>query len=77
MLQMVVWLNEIVFGLEGMFISQVFWMLSTFFTAEMEIEVALLIERVGTWMESGGIEIFGKTVMDRTGIFLGKGRFFV
>ena len=74
---MVVWLNEIVFGLEGMFISQVFWMLRAFFTAEMEMEVALLIERVGTWMESGGIEIFGKTLMDRTGIFLGKGLFFV
>ena len=74
---MVVWLNEIVFGLEGMFISQVFWMLSAFFTAEIEILVTLLIERVGTWIESGGIEIFGKTVMDRTGICLGKGRFFV
>ena len=74
---MVVWLNEIVFGLEGMFISQVFWMPSAFFTAEMEILVTLLIERVGTWMEPGGIEIFGKTVMDRTGIFLSKGRFFV
>ena len=74
---MVVWLNAIVFGLVGMFISQVFWMLSAFFTAEMEIEVALLIERVGTWMETGEMEIIGKTVMDRTMIFLGKGRFFV
>ena len=69
-------LKESVFGLEEMFISQVFWMLRTFFTAGIEIKVVFLIERVGVLMESGGIEVFGKIVIARTGVSLGKDFFF-
>ena len=52
-------------------------MLSTLFTAGIEIKVVFLIERVGALMESGGIEVFGKIVIDRTGFFLSKDIFFV
>ena len=55
-----------------MFISKVFWMLRTLFTAGIEIRVVFLIERVGALMESGGIEVFVKIVIDRTGFSLGK-----
>ena len=77
MLQRFGWLKERVFSLKGMFIFQVFWMLSTLFTAGIEIKVVFLIERVGALMESGGIEVFGKIVIDRTGFFLSKDIFFV
>ena len=47
-------------------------MLRTLFTAGIEIRVVFLIERVGALMESGGIEVFVKIVIDRTGFSLGK-----
>ena len=52
----------------------IFWMLSTLFTAGIEIKVVSLTERVGSLMESGGIEVFGKIV---TGFFIGIDFFFV
>ena len=52
-------------------------MLSTLFTAGIEIKDVFLIERVGALMKSGGIEVFGKIVIDKTGPSLAKGFFFV
>ena len=52
-------------------------MYSTLFTEGIEIKVVFLIEIVGALTESGGIEVFGKIVIDGTAFFLGKDFFFV
>ena len=56
---------------------KIFWMYSTLFTEGIEIKVVFLIEIVGALTESGGIEVFGKIVIDGTAFFLGKDFFFV